>query len=388
MEKGEKNFMRTDFLPFTKPFIAESEIEGVIKVLRSGWITNGPENALFENKISEYTGSPHAVALSSATAGMHLILHAMNIGPGDEVITPSLTWVSTINMIELTGATVVFADVDSRTLMITPESVEKCITEKTKLIIPVHYAGVPADIDGIKKIANGVTIVEDAAHAIGTFYKGSHVGKTGTAIYSFHAIKNITTAEGGMLLTNDENLAKHIRTLKFHGIGVDAFDRENKGRSPQAEVIEPGFKYNMTDIQAVIGSGQLTRIEEIIERRTFIAKLYLENLANINEIMLPEFPAYDFRNAWHLFIVKINSKKLNRDEFMTELKKLNIGTGLHFRAAHSQKYYREKYPDTPKLLPNTEWLNKSICSLPLFPKMTEKDVIDVVDAIKTVFAKK
>jgi UDP-4-amino-4-deoxy-L-arabinose-oxoglutarate aminotransferase len=380
--------MRKEFLPFTRPFIADSEIEGVVRVLRSGWITNGPENTEFEKKICDYTGSKYAVALSSATAGMHLLLHAMNIGPGDEVITPSLTWVSTINMIELTGAKVVFADVDKRTLMITPETIAKCISERTKLIIPVHYAGVPADIDGIKEVAGGIRVVEDAAHALGTFYKGRHVGKLGTAIYSFHAIKNITTAEGGMFVTDSEKLAERIRTLKFHGIGMDAFDRENKGRSAQAEVIEPGFKYNMTDIQAVIGSGQLDRIEEITQKRTDIAQMYMEKLKNINEIILPEFPKkYEFKHAWHLFIIRLNSDKLSRDNFMSELKKLNIGTGLHFRAAHSQKYYREKYPETSGSLPNTEWLNKRICSLPLFPAMTENDVNDVADAVKKIFSK-
>jgi UDP-4-amino-4-deoxy-L-arabinose-oxoglutarate aminotransferase len=381
--------MRKDFLPFTRPYIAEQEIEGVVKVLRSGWITNGPENSEFEKKICTYTGSGYAVALSSATAGMHLLLHAMNIGPGDEVITPSLTWVSTINMIELTGAKPVFADVDEKTLMVTPDTIAECISERTKLIIPVHYAGVPADIDGIKKAAGNIPVAEDAAHALGSFYKERHVGKGGTAIYSFHAIKNITTAEGGMFVTDDEKLAGRIRTLKFHGIGMDAFDRENKGRSPQAEVLEPGFKYNMTDIQAVIGSGQLDRIEEITKKRTEIAQMYMEKLKDIDEILLPEFPEdYKFRHAWHLFIIRLNTDKICRDDFMSELKKMNIGTGLHFRAVHSQKYYRNKYPEAATSLPATERLNNQICSLPLFPAMTENDVSDTADAIKTLFSEK
>lgn len=378
--------MRQDFLPFTKPHISEEEIASVVEVLRSGWITNGPKNTEFESKICEYTGGKQAVALTSATAGMHLILAALNIGPGDEVITPSLTWVSTANMIELRGAKPIFAEIDRGTMMVTPETVEKCITPKTKLIIPVHYTGASADIDGIRKAAGNIPVVEDAAHALGTFYKGKHIGHNGTAIYSFHAIKNITTAEGGMLVTDDAELADKIRHLKFHGLGVDAFDRENKGRSPQAEVIEPGFKYNMTDISAVIGIGQLARIAEINGARKKLAEHYLKLLKEVDEVLPLEFPDYPFEHAWHLFVVRVDSTKMNRDEFMAKLKAENIGTGLHFKAIHTQKYYRETYGFKSGDLPNTEWNSDRICSLPLFPAMTTKDVDDVVAAIKKVLA--
>lgn len=377
-------FMRKDFLPFTKPYISEKEIASVVEVLRSGWITNGPKNPEFEAKICEYTGGKQAVALTSATAGMHLLLTAMNIGPGDEVITPSLTWVSTANMIELRGAKPVFAEIDRETMMVTPETIAECITPQTKLIIPVHYTGAAADIDGIKKVGGDIPVVEDAAHALGTFYKGKHIGHNGTAIYSFHAIKNITTAEGGMLVTDNAELADKIRRLKFHGLGVDAFDRENKGRSPQAEVIEPGFKYNMTDISAVIGIGQLARITEINGARKKLAEYYLESLRDVEEILPLEFPDYPFEHAWHLFVVRINSTKMNRNEFMAKLKTENIGTGLHFKAIHTQKYYRETYDFQPGALPDTEWNSDRICSLPLFPAMTNQDVDDVVSAIKKV----
>lgn len=376
--------MRTEFLPFTKPQVTEEEIASVVEVLRSGWITNGPKNTEFESEICEYTKSKNAVALSSATAGMHLLLKALNIGPGDEVITPSLTWVSTANMIELCGAKPIFAEIDKGTMMITPETVAACISPRTRLIIPVHYTGAPADIDGIKAVAGDIPVVEDAAHALGTFYKGRHVGCGGTAIYSFHAIKNITTAEGGMFVTDDQELAEKIRQLKFHGLGVDAFDRQNKGRSPQAEVIEPGFKYNMTDISAAIGIGQLARISEINSQRKKLAGKYLELLRDVEGILPLEFPKYPFEHAWHLFVVRVDSEKISRDEFMAELKELNIGTGLHFRAIHMQKYYREKYNLQPGFLPETEWNSDRICSLPLFPAMTENDVNDVVAAIKKV----
>ena len=381
--------MRKEFLPFTRPEVTDNDIAEVVSVLKSGWLTNGPKNAAFEEKICEYTDTKHAVALSSATAGMHILLASMGIGPGDEVITPSLTWVSTANMIVLSGATPVFADIDRDTMLVTPETIEKCITERTKLIIPVHYAGAPVDIDGIQAIADkhNIPVVEDAAHALGTFYKGRHIGGNNTALYSFHAIKNITCGEGGMLTTNDDDLLKKIKMFKFHGLGVDAFDRQNKGRSPQAEVFEPGYKCNLTDICAALGLSQLERIEEINSKRTELAMLYRELLADVDGVEpLLDPTGYDFKHAWHLFILRVTSDKINRNDFMAKLKELNIGTGLHFRAIHLQKYYREEMGFKEGDLPNTEWNSDRICSLPLFPAMTADDVRDVVAAIKSVLA--
>jgi len=380
--------MRTEFLPFTRPCINEADIAAVGDVLRSGWITNGPKNVEFEQKICEYTGNKHGVALASATGGMHLLMKALNIGPGDEVITPSLTWVSTVNMIVLAGGTPVFAEIDRDTLMVTPESVAACVTPRTKLIIPVHYAGAAADLDGIYAVAakHGIPVVQDTAHALGTFYKGKHVASTGSALYSFHAIKNITTGEGGMFVSDDEELAKQIRRLKFHGLGVDAFDRNNRGRAPQAEVVEPGFKYNLTDICAVLGTLQLARISEINAKRTALAMRYREVLAGIDEIIPLKDPAYDFKHAWHLFIVRVVSPKMTRIEFMDKLKAENIGSGLHFLAAHLQKYYRDDMGFKRGILPNTEWNSDHICSLPLFPDMRLEDVDDVAAAIKKVLA--
>ncbi len=377
--------MRSDFLPFTKPLITDEDINAVVDVLKSGWITNGPKNAEFEESLAAYTGNKYAVSLSSATGGMHILLKALKIGPGDEVITPSLTWVSTVNMIVLSGATPVFADIDRDTMLVTPESIKSCITSRTKLIIPVHYTGVPVDLDGIKAVAGNIPVVEDAAHALGAFYKEHHVGHGGTAIYSFHAIKNITTAEGGMFVSDDAKLTAAIKQWKFHGLGVDAFDRQNKGRSPQAEVFEPGFKYNLTDIAAALGCSQLSRIDEINQRRTKLAMAYREQLADIEEILPLQLPQhYDFKHAWHLFVVRVDSPKMGRDRFMEKLKEQNIGTGLHFRAVHLQKYYRETMGFTPGSLPDTEWNSDRICSLPLFPAMTVKDVYDVINAIKKV----
>jgi len=380
--------MRTEFLPFSRPSIDEGDIAAVGEVLRSGWITTGPKNAAFEDKFCEYTGCDQAVALSSATAGMHLALKALGIGPGDEVITPSMTWVSTVNLIVLSGATPVFVDVDRDTLMTTAELIQERLSEKTRLIVPVHFAGAPADMSPIGKIAadRNIHVIEDAAHAVGTEYRGQKIGKNGTSIFSFHPIKNITSGEGGMFCSDDLDLVDRIRRLKFHGLGVDAYDRNTQGRSPQAQVLAPGFKYNLPDILAVLGVRQLARIEDFNARRTQLALHYRERLAEIDEIRPLGIPAYPHKHSWHLFIVRLDvqSSKFSRNDFMEELKRRNIGTGLHFRAVHHQKYYRETLKASPGGLPNTEWNSERICSLPLFPEMTHDDVDDVVDTIKEI----
>lgn len=233
--------MMSDFLPFSRPAMGEAEFDAVREVLQSGWITTGPKNQQLEKAFCELTGNQQAIAVSSATAGMHVTLMASGIGAGDEVITPSLTWVSTLNMIVLLGAEPVMIDIDRDTLMVTPEQIEAAITPRTRAIVPVHYAGAPADIDAIHALGlrYGIPVIDDAAHAVGTDYKGRHMGQSGTAIFSFHAIKNMSCAEGGMVVTDDENLAMRIRSLKFHGLGVDAYDRQTHGRAPQAEVIAP-----------------------------------------------------------------------------------------------------------------------------------------------------
>lgn len=377
---------RTEFLPFSKPHMGEEEIQAVTEVLRSGWITTGARATAFEQGLADYCGGQHCVSLASATAGMHLLLKALDIGPGDEVVTPSLTWVSTVNLIVLAGATPVFADVDRDTLMVTPETVAPCLSERTRLILPVHYAGAPADLDGLQALADGhgVPLMEDAAHAIGTEYRGRRIGRSGTAIFSFHPIKNLTTGEGGALVTDDAALAERIRRLKFHGLGVDAFDRQTQGRAPQAEVLEPGFKYNLTDIAAALGLVQLKQLDAFIARRTELAGYYRQRLAEIDEISPLGDVSYPSRHAWHLFIVRLldNRAGLDRDGFMAALKARNIGSGLHFRAAHTQKYYRETLQLPAGALPATEWNSARICSLPLFPDMSFADIDDVIDAIK------
>jgi UDP-4-amino-4-deoxy-L-arabinose-oxoglutarate aminotransferase len=383
--------MRGDFLPFSRPSITEGDIAAVAEVLRSGWITTGQKSADFEERFREYVGCPGAVALSSATAGMHLVLRALGIGPGDEVITPSLTWVSTVNLIVLAGATPVFADVEKDTLMVSAEAIEACLSDRTRLICPVHFAGAPADMAAIRQIAakEGVFLVEDAAHALGTEYLGERIGRRGTSIFSFHPIKNITTGEGGMFCSEDQQLLERIRCLKFHGLGVDAYDRHTQGRSPQAEVLEPGYKYNMTDISAALGLRQLARLDEFNQKRTQLAVRYCEQLSHVEEILPLVDPPYAMKHAWHLFVVRLDTEKagFGRDEFMARLKKRNIGTGLHFRAVHLQKYYVESMGFRQGMLPNTEWNSDRICSLPLFPDMTFDDVDNVVSTIKEILTK-
>ncbi|MDM3627483.1 UDP-4-amino-4-deoxy-L-arabinose aminotransferase [Proteus mirabilis] len=375
------------FLPFSRPAIGDEEIKAVESVLRSGWITTGPQNHQLEQDFCEKFGSKHAIAVCSATAGMHVVLMAMGIGPGDEVITPSQTWVSTINIITLLGAEPVMVDIDRDTLMVSAESVKKAITPRTKAIIPVHYAGAPCDLDALRAVADeaGIPLIEDAAHAIGTRYKDEWIGEKGTSIFSFHAIKNVTCAEGGLVVTDDDELANRVRCLKFHGLGVDAFDRQIQGRKPQAEVVAPGYKYNLSDIHAAIAVVQLSRLEEMNAKRAELVALYREKLQDSPLEML-SVPEYPHLHANHLFMVRVdkNACGIDRDTFMEKLKQKEIGTGLHFRAAHTQKYYRERYPSLS--LPQSEWNSATLCSLPLFPDMSNKDVIRVVDAINEILS--
>jgi UDP-4-amino-4-deoxy-L-arabinose-oxoglutarate aminotransferase len=370
------------FLPFSRPAIGADEVAAVERVLCSGWITTGPQNQQLEQDFCAAMGCAHAVALSSATAGMHVLLMALGVGPGDEVITPSQTWVSTVNMIVLLGAEPVMVDVDRETLMVSPEVVEAAITPRTKAIIPVHYAGAPLELGGLRAVAgrHSLPLIEDSAHALGTRYKEEWVGARGTSIFSFHAIKNVTCAEGGLIATDDAALADRVRRLKFHGLGVDAFDREQLGRKPQAEVVEPGFKYNLSDIHAALAVVQLARLKELNARRKALAERYLKALQGSPFLPLG-LPQYPHEHAWHLFIIRADKETsgIDRDTLMERLKQVGIGTGLHFKAAHTQKYYRERYPRLS--LPNTEWNSDRLCTLPLFPDMAEQDVDRVVEAL-------
>jgi dTDP-4-amino-4,6-dideoxygalactose transaminase len=374
--------IREEYLPLSKPSISDREIEGVVECLKSGWITTGPVCKSFENKFCELTGAFHAISLTSATAGMHLVLLALGVGEGDEIITPSMTFASTINMIAMLKAEPVFVDIHYDTLNINADKIEGKISRKTKAIIPVHFAGAPIDMDGIIEIAkrHRLAIIEDAAHAVGTYYKGIHAGGFGQiAIFSFHPIKNITSGEGGMITHSDEKLENQLRLLRFHGIERDAWKRYGKGGNPEYDIHRPGFKYNLTDIQAALGLAQLSRLDEINRRRSEIAGLYMEGLKGAEGLELPGVPDYLHVHAWHLFIVKILS--MDRSNFMEKLSQYNIGYGLHFPACHLLSYVKKQFATGMGMLPETERAADKIISLPLFPDMKNDDVFYVCEAI-------
>lgn len=382
--------MQQPFLPLSAPVVREEDISAVADVLRSGWLTTGPKGEEFERRFAGQVGCEQAVAVSSATAGMHLALAALGIGPGDEVVTPSLTWVSTVNLIVLQGATPVFVDVDRDTLMAPPEAFASAISPRTRLIVPVHFAGAAADLAPIREIAaaRGVAVVEDAAHAIGTQYRGEPIGRRGTAVFSFHPIKNMTTAEGGMVCSDDAELMARVRRLRFHGLEADAHDRRQQGRSASAEVVEPGYKYNLPDVLAALGVQQLAHVAEFNERRTSLAMRYRERLAGVEPIRPLADPDYPFVHAWHLFVVRVDPELagMDRAAFMEGLRKHDIGSGIHFLPVHQQAYYRTVLGAERPHLPNTEWNGERIVSLPLHPGMRDKDVDRVVHAIEQILA--
>lgn len=377
--------IRQDFLPFSRPSIGEVEINRVVACLKSGWLTTGAVCKEFEDKFCQLTGAGKAIALNSATAGMHLMLTALDLQPGDEVITPSLTFASTVNMIALRRARPVFVDIDYGTLNINADLIEEAITPQTKAIIPVHFAGAPAEMDKINELADrySLTVIEDAAHAAGCYYRGIHAGGFGhPAIFSFHPIKNITTGEGGMLTLNDANLEKKLRLLRFHGIERDAWKRYGKGGDPSYDILEPGYKYNLPDVLASLGIAQLERLTELNERRRQLANLYRQELADVQSLDLPEIPPYDHVHAWHLFVIKI--KDCPRHIFMEKLADYNIGYGLHFPPAHALSYIDEKYYIDKSLLTQTIRAADKIISLPLFPDMTLEDQQYVCEAIREI----
>ena len=282
--------MRQTFLPFTRPSITEAEIREVSDALRSGWITSGPRVATFEKEFSAYVSAPFGITVTSATAGFHILLQALGIGPGDEVISASLTWPSPVNMVEFLGARPVFADIDVKTFQLDPLSVERVLTPRTKAIIPVHFGGQPCDLDAFRTLSEkfGLTLIEDAAHAIGAEYRGQRIGSgKNPAVFSFHAIKNLTTGEGGLITVSDEKLRDHLMSLRFHGVNQDAWKRYAREAAKGYDLFEPGWKYNLTDLQAALGLAQLRRIKEMNERRRKLAELYDRFLDSVPEIIRP-----------------------------------------------------------------------------------------------------
>jgi len=381
--------MRATFLPFSTPTIEEAEINEVVDSLKSGWITTGPKVKRFEDAFKAYVGAPYAIPLTSATAGLHLTLLALGIKEGDEIITTPMTFASTVSMIILCGGTPVLVDIEEGTLNIDVKRVREKITPRTKAIIPVHFAGQSCDMDPLFALAREfkLTIIEDAAHAAGSEYKGKRIGSLPSiSIFSFHPNKNITTGEGGMVCTADENLAEEISLMKFHGMSREAWKRFAASGTPNYDILMPGFKYNMMDIQAAIGIHQLPKLDRFIDLRRDIAEYYNREFAGVEELALPRYAPYEQRHAWHLYtpLVRIEKLTIDRDRFMEELKKHNIGSGLHYKAIHHHAWYRQHLNLPDSALPNASYASERILSLPLFPKMTMDDAKDVVEAVKAV----
>lgn len=383
--------MRDKFLPFALPDIGEEEIAEVVDSMRSGWLTTGPKTKAFEHDFADYIGGGvEAMAVSSATAGLHLALEACGIRAGDEVITSVYTFTSTAEVIRYLGADPVFADIDERTLNISPESIEKAITPKTKAIMPVHVGGLPCDMDAILAIAkkHGLKVVEDAAHAFPVRYKGRMIGAldSDAAVYSFYATKTITTGEGGMVVTKNKDMVKRIKTMRLHGIDRDAYDRYTSEKPAwYYEIVAPGYKYNMSDIMASMGIHQLKKAERMKARRREIAMRYTEALQRL-PLTLPYLPAEDEDNAWHLYPVHIRKDApIMRDEFIKQMSfSAKIGCSVHFIPLHLQPYYRDKYGLTPQMFPCATEAFESEVSLPIYPKMTDEDVEYVIEQIRRI----
>jgi dTDP-4-amino-4,6-dideoxygalactose transaminase len=383
--------MRSTFLPFARPALGEEEIAEVVDTLRSGWITTGPKVERFTAAFAEAVEGRFAVPVSSATAGLHVALLALGVGPGDEVITTPLTFVATLNTIVHCGAVPVLADIDAATLNVRVEELQKCVTARTKVIVPVHYVGQPADLDPILELAasRGIAVLEDAAHAVGSEYKGRKIGSfPTTSVFSFHPNKNMTTGEGGMVVTDDEAVFEKASLLKFHGMDRESWKRFAKSGSPRYDVALPGFKYNMMDIQAALGIHQLPRLPGFLAERARLAARYDRLLSGLPGLILPQRVADPVKHAWHLYTPLVDTDRLTigRDRFMDELKKRNIGTGLHYSAAHEFSYYANRFGWRPDDFPEAHFVSERIVSLPLFPGLTDADQDDAVAAIREVLA--
>jgi dTDP-4-amino-4,6-dideoxygalactose transaminase len=372
----------TEFLPFHRPKICEQDIAAVADTLRSGWLTSGPKVLQFEKIFSEKVGAKYAVAVNSCTAALHLALISLGVGAGDEVITSPITFASAVNVIEHVGATPVFVDVRHEDLTLDPGCVRRAITGKTKLIIATHFAGRAAAMDEIQAAAGGIPVITDAAHAIETVYHGRPSGQLGlAACYSFYVTKNITTGEGGMLVTDDVGLAERVRTLRLHGMTKDAWARYAPGGCVHWDILEPGWKYNMGDVQAALGIAQLSNIDSWWIYRSELEKDYLRRLTS-KDIGLLRSPDRATTSAKHLFVILVK----HRDMVMAEMQKMGVGVGAHFRAVHLLKYYREKYRLPPGALPIAERASGEVLSLPLYPAMGVGDVETVCDVLRRVMS--
>jgi dTDP-4-amino-4,6-dideoxygalactose transaminase len=381
--------MRSTFLPFSPPLIGQEEIDEVVDTLRSGWLTTGPKTSRFESQFSEFVAAPAALALNSCTAGLHAALVALGIGPGDEVVTTCMTFAASVNVIEHVGARPVLVDIEPDTLNIDPACVECAITPRTKAILPVHFAGHPVDLDAINALAarHRLAVIEDAAHAVGAKYRGSWIGASNNpAAFSFYATKNMTTGEGGML-TGDAEFLSRARIISLHGMSREAWNRYRQGGTWRYDVLLPGFKYNMTDLQASLGIQQLRRLPAFQRRREEIVAAYHDAFAAVDAVETP-IARPEVAHAWHLYVIRLRPGVLNidRDRFIDRLTERNIGTSVHFIPIHVHPYYREKYGYQPADFPIANSNFERMFSLPLNPSMTDQDVADVIEAVCDIVA--
>jgi len=380
------------FLPFALPDIGEEEIAEVVDSLRSGWLTTGPKTQRFEREFATFIGSGvQALAVNSATAGLHLALEAFGIGPGDEVITTPYTFTATAGVVRHLGADPVFVDIDPHTFNLDPEKIERAITPRTKAIIPVHFAGLSCEMQPIIKIArkHGLRVLEDAAHALPTTYRGQLIGAldTDATVFSFYATKTITTGEGGMIVTRDEAIAERCRVMRLHGISRDAFGRYTSTEPAwQYEIIAPGFKYNLTDIASSIGLHQLKKAWAFQARRQEMAERYNTELAGLPMILPPQSQDDDL-HAWHLYAVRLSdSARINREDFIKQMSARGIGCSVHFIPLHLHPYWQKAYDLQPHDFPVAWRTYERAVSLPLYTKMTDDDQTSVIEAVKDVLA--
>lgn len=367
------------FLPFALPDIDEAEIDAVVACLRSGWVTTGPVTRQFEQDFNDYLGGGlQAISVNSATAGLHLALESLGIGPGDDVIVPTLTFTATAEVVRYLGARPVFVDVEPDRMTLSMAAVEAALTSHTRAIIPVHYAGLACDMDALLALArrHGLRVVEDAAHAFPTRYKGRVVGTLDSdiTVFSFYANKTMTTGEGGMIVTRDRDLAQRMRVMRLHGISQDAFDRYVSHKPAwYYEVVAAGFKYNLTDIASAIGIQQLRKIDRFAARRAYLAGRYHDGLAGL-PLQLPAGPDGDSTHAWHLYVIRLGPEvRLGRDELIVELARRGVGTSVHFIPLHRQPYWREAYALSPDRFPVAEACYERMLTLPLYTKMSDAD---------------
>lgn len=380
--------IREKFLVFGSPMIEEPEINEVVDSLRSGWLSTGPKVAKFEEMFKEYIGCQYALAVNSCTAGLHLAMLVSGVGPGDEVITAPMTFAATANVITHVGAKPIFVDIGRTTMNIDPNLIERKITRKTKAIIPVHFAGRPCDMNAIMEIANrhNLLVIEDAAHAVEAKYKGKKIGNIGhLTAFSFYVTKNVVTGEGGMVTTNTSEWAEKIERYALHGLSKGAWRRYSDEGFKHYQVVYPGYKYNMMDIQAALGIHQLGRVEKYLKRREEIWQRYNEAFQGL-PVITPTPPETETRHARHLYTLLLDIVRLStdRDTFQQALYYENIGTGIHFIALHLHPYYRDKYGYKRGDFPNAEFVSDRTISLPLSAKLSDEDVQDVIRAVKKI----